>query len=264
MIWDVRKLLSAGESLATPDSATPSDAELSDAQLAELYAYPPDLERPWVRVNFVSSVDGAVSVDGRTAGLATPSDQKVFGLLRELADVVVVGAGTARAEGYRGARTNPALRSARETRGQAPVPPIAVVTASGRLAADAPLFTDTTVAPLVITTTRGADAHGDALRAAGAQVHTAGVQRVEPATLLAVLAELGLHRVLCEGGPTLFGDLVVEDLVDELCLTTAPVLALGGAGRIAAGPPTPPRELTLGHVLCDDDGTTLLRWVRRR
>ncbi|WP_241248886.1 pyrimidine reductase family protein [Rhodococcus sp. X156] len=250
--------------MTTPGAADSNQADLSDAELRALYAYPPELVRPWVRVNFVSSVDGAVSVDGRTAGLATPSDQKVFALLRELADVIVVGAGTARAEGYRGARTNPELRRAREARGQAPVPPIAVVTASGNLAADAPLFTDTTVAPLVITTTRGAEAHGDALRAAGAQVHTAGVERVEPATLLAVLAEQGLYRVLCEGGPTLFGDLVTADLVDEVCLTTAPLLALGGAGRIATGPAGEPRGLSLGHVLCDDDATMLLRWVRRR
>lgn len=258
----MRLLLPAGEFLPT---STPDDArELTPEQLDELYAYPQPLTQPWLRVNFVSSIDGAVSVDGRTAGLATPADKQVFALLRGLADVILVGAETARAEGYGGARTTAALRSARIARGQAPVPPIAVITSRGRLDAAAPLLTDAAVAPLVLTTARADPAHLDGLRAAGATVVSVGRDRVDPATALAALGELGLHRVLCEGGPTLFGEFTAADLVDELCLTTAPVLAMGAAGRITTGASVSPRAMVLGHALGDTDGTMLLRWLRRR
>ncbi len=82
-------------------------AQLSDDHLRSLYGYPDRLDRPWIRTNFVSSIDGAVTVDGVSAGLGTPADKRVFAVLRELADVVVVGAGTVRSENYGGARTMP-------------------------------------------------------------------------------------------------------------------------------------------------------------
>lgn len=243
----------------------PSGEErLTAARLADLYAYPEPLTQPWVRMNFLSSIDGAVSVAGRTAGLATLADKQVFGLLRELADVILVGAGTARAEGYRGARSTAALRAARLAREQAPVPPIAVITASARLDDTSTLFTDTKVAPLVLTTERSHPERRERLRSAGATVLSVGEERVEPAAALAALGERGLLRVLCEGGPTVFGELIAADLVDELCLTTAPALATGPAGRISFGPAAPPRRMVLGHALADTDATMLLRWVRAR
>jgi len=102
--------------------------ELDRAGLAGVYTYPDALRRPFVRVNFVASADGAVGdgASGLSGGLDAPGDRPVFGLLRELADVVVAGAGTVRAEGYRGARTSPELRARRRSRGQAEVPPVAV------------------------------------------------------------------------------------------------------------------------------------------
>ena len=238
-------------------------AELSDEGLRRLYAYPQPLQRPWLRVNFVSSIDGAVSVDNRTAGLATPADQQVFALLRGLADVILVGAGTARAEGYGGARSTAQLRTARVARGQHAVPPIAVVTASARLDPTSPLFTATDVAPLVFTTESADAGRRQRLRSAGAEVHTVGETMVDLHAVLTMLAERDLLRVLCEGGPTLFGQLIGADLVDELCLTTAPWMASGAAGRISAGPSTAPRPMTLEHLLCDPDGTVLARWIRR-
>jgi riboflavin biosynthesis pyrimidine reductase len=212
------------------------------------YAYPPDLDRPFVRVNFVSSVDGAVSVDGRSAGLGSPADKAVFGVLRELAEVVLVGAGTARAEKYRGAR--------KPVRGTSTPPPIAVVTGSADLPVDSGLFTDTRV-PTIVLTTAGAPAdRREALREAGADVVL--LEDLTPASLLAELARRGLHRVLCEGGPGLHGDLVAAGAVDELCLTVAPLLAAGEAGRIARGP-AEPESMELAHVL-EEDGVLLLRY----
>ncbi len=136
------------------DEPTVPGRILDDSDLRELYAYPPELTTPWLRVNFVSSLDGAVAVDGRSGGLGTPADKQVFGLLRELADVILVGAGTARTENYGGARTSEALRERRAAAGLSPVPPIAVVTASGNLDPGMRLFTDTVVPPIVFTSAR--------------------------------------------------------------------------------------------------------------
>ena len=232
--------------------------ELDRAALAGIYAHPAG-PRPFVRVNFVASADGAVSVDGLSAGLDAPGDRAVFGLLRELADVVLAGAGTVRAEGYRGARTSPELRARRRGRGQAEVPPVAVVTASADLDPGSALFTDTAVPPLVLTTAASA---GPARERFGdlAEVVVVGDADVTPAAVLAALAERGLPRVLCEGGPALFGSFAAAGLVDELCLSLAPQLAGAGPGRILEGPAAGAgavARMRLASVLAHDDGLLL-------
>lgn len=226
---------------------------LDDAALAAHYAYPDTPARsPYVRVNFVSSLDGAVSVDGVSGGLGSEGDKRVFGLLRELAEVVLVGAGTVRAEDYRGART--------PTRGTDTPPPIAVVTGSADLDPASRLFTDTHVPPIVLTLDSAPRERRAALAAAGADV--AVLDRLTPDALLAELGRRGLNRVLCEGGPSLHGALQAADAVDELCLTLAPLLAAGTAGRIATGPDgPPPRAMSLVGALVEDSAL-LLRYRR--
>ncbi|WP_345383060.1 pyrimidine reductase family protein [Pseudonocardia yuanmonensis] len=235
------------------DPAGPAaPAELAPEDLPGVYAYPPDPGRPWVRVNFVSSLDGAVSVDGRSGGLGTPADKAVFGTLRRLADVVLVGAGTARAERYRGAR-RPAI-------GRDAPPPIAVVTGSAALEPDLGLFTDTFVPTIVLTTAGAPPERRAALREAGADV--VELPDLAVPTLLGELERRGMRRVLCEGGPGLHGDLIAAGAVDELCLTLSPLLAAGDAGRIAHGPAgRAPEGMALASVL-EEDGTLLLRYVR--
>jgi 5-amino-6-(5-phosphoribosylamino)uracil reductase len=230
----------------------PGPEHVDDAALAAHYAYPDDLAAPYVRVNFVASADGAVTVDGRSGGLGSDADRAVFGMLRELAEVVLVGAGTVRAEDYRGAR--------RPTRGRADPPPIAVVTGSADLDPGARLFTDTRVPPIVLTVSASDADRRDRLAAAGADVVV--LDRLDPDALLAELGRRGLHRVLCEGGPSLLGSLQAADAVDELCLTVAPLLAGGDAGRIAVGPAgAPARPMSLVGALSDHD-TLLLRYRR--
>jgi riboflavin-specific deaminase-like protein len=230
----------------------PADHNLDDEQLAGRYAYPENLGAPFVRVNFVASADGAVSVEGRSAGLGSPADRRLFLLLRELADVVLVGAGTVRAEDYRGAR--------RATRGRDSPPPIAVVTGSARLDPAGRLFTDTRVPPIVLTLTSAPLERRELLAAAGGDV--VALDRLTPDHVLAELARRGLHRVLCEGGPTLFGELVAADAVDELCLTVAPLLVGGTAGRIAVGPEGGHRRpMKLADTL-HEDGVLVLRYRR--
>jgi riboflavin biosynthesis pyrimidine reductase len=235
--------------------------ELDREGLLAHYAYPEGLTRPMVRVNFVASADGAVAVDGVSGGLDAPGDAEVFGTLRELADVVLVGSGTVRAEGYRGVRTSDDKVARRRARGRGDVPPVAVVTTSADLDPAAGLFTDTRVPPLVLTAAAAPAAARERLAAAGAEVVPVSGDdpaATDPATILAALAARGLHRVLCEGGPALFGSLLAAGLVDELCLSVAPQLVGSGPGRIVAGPALDgPRRLSLTSVLAHDHGLML-------
>ncbi|HEX7303746.1 dihydrofolate reductase family protein [Lentzea sp.] len=211
---------------------------MTDTDLAALYDY-----ESGVTANFVSSVDGSVSVEGRSEGLGSPADKLIYSLGRELADVVLVGAGTVIAEGYRGARRERPL-------------PIAVVTARGSLTPDLPLFTDTAVPPIVITCASAS------LPALPAEVIVAGDSEVDLPLAVSELAARGLHKVNLEGGPGLFGAMVAAGLVDGLNLTLAPLLAVGEASRIATGPVVPPVDLSLASVLREDD-VLLLRYRRR-
>src|ERR1700735_3967165 len=97
-------------------------AELDDFELAKAYAYP---RERWLRTNMVMSADGAGSLGGRSDGLWAPADKRVFGILRALADVVLVGSGTAEAENYKPARARPALAPLRAGR-----PPAAAIAVS--------------------------------------------------------------------------------------------------------------------------------------
>jgi riboflavin biosynthesis pyrimidine reductase len=230
----------------------PDDEELDDAGLAARYAYPENLRRPFVRVGLVASIDGAVAVAGRSAGLGSAADQRIFQMQRRLADVILVGAGTVRTEGYGGAGS-PAS-------GKNTPPPIAVVTGSALLDPTGRLFTDTQVPPIILTLASAPSERRELLAAAGGDV--VALDRLAPDLVLSELARRGLHRVLCEGGPTLFGELVAADAVDELCLTIAPLLVGGHAGRIAAGPESELlRPLELADTL-HDSGVLLLRYRR--
>jgi riboflavin biosynthesis pyrimidine reductase len=238
---------------------TPLD-DVTDDDLARLYGFPEDLDRPWVQVNFVASADGAATLEDRSEGLSHPADKRIFLLGRDLADVVLVGAGTARAEGYRGARTNPERQARRERLGLSGLPPIAVVTGSARIDPESPLLTDTKVPPIVITTAAAPEERRSALAEAGADILIAGEQMIDLTAALKELAARGLRRIDCEGGAHLFGELIAEDLVDQLCLTVAPLLAGAGAGRIAEGRTSSEvRGLELASIL-EEDGFTMLRY----
>ncbi|MEV6657710.1 pyrimidine reductase family protein [Nocardia fluminea] len=243
-------------------------ADLDADALARCYAYPRHLDGPWVRANFVSSIDGAFTVDGVSGGLGTEADKTVFTLLRELADVIVIGAGTLRAENYGGAHPDPQRRIAHHRHGigghpDGTPPPIAVVTATAKLDPASKFFTDAEVPPLIVTTSHADPKQVGALEDAGAQVVVAGEAAIMPSALVRVFAERGLHRVLCEGGPHLFGQLAEAGLVDELCLTTAPMLVGGAGGRITLSASTFDLPMARKQLVLAEDGTVLARWARR-
>jgi riboflavin biosynthesis pyrimidine reductase len=235
------------------------------AALSDLYTYPANLDRCWVRGNMIVSVDGAATVDGRAGGLAGAGDRALFKVMREAADVVVVGAGTVRAENYSGAALSVAARERRQRRGQREVPPIAVVTASGALEPDSRLFALSEIPPLVFTTTASVEATRERLqgRAEVLDASTSDPIVVDPGAVFAQLAQRRLHRVLCEGGPTLLGDVVGRDLLDELGLTIAPMLVGGAAPRIVVGHTAVATRLRVAHIVTDDEGYLYTLFRRR-
>lgn len=228
----------------------PSD-NVTDADLVESLG-------PGLCVNFVSSADGAATHSGLSGGLSGAGDKRHFELLRRVSDVVLVGAGTVRAEGYGPMRVSDASAQWRAKQGMAEHPVFAIV--SGRLDLDprSPIFTDAPVRPVVVTTARAAgigrfEGIADALVAGDGPY-------IDVPTMIAGLRARGLTRILCEGGPTLFGSLLAADAVDELYLTIAARAEGGGAPRITAGD-TPSRSLKLAHVLKSGDDL-LLRYAR--
>ncbi|MFI0349248.1 pyrimidine reductase family protein [Actinomadura sp. 9N407] len=234
--------------------------------LAEAYAYPDTAGSPWVRANMVASADGAATWEGRSGGLGGEADRRLFSLLRGLADAVVVGAGTVRAESYGPARPDPGWEGLRA--GRPATPALAIVSRTLDLDFGAPVFTEAGpgAATLVLTTET---ADPGRLRAARehAEVITAGRDGLDFRAAFARLAELGRPRLLCEGGPLVLAQVAAAGILDELCLTVSPVLASGSAPRVLDGPSLPPpSRLRLAHVLEDADGEgfLFLRYVRKR
>ena len=238
---------------------------LDDAELARLYHYPaPAKPQTWVRANFISSIDGAAAVSGRSGALGRTGDRVVFTLLRALADVVVVGAGTVRAENYGGVTLAPPERQRRRAAGQTVVPRLAIVTGSGLLDRDMRVFTDTELPPLVLTCTAAIAATRRRLagRAEVLDCSANDPARVDEPTMLDVLATRGHYRVLTEGGPSLLGSFIDSGLLDELCLTVAPYLLGGPAPRIATGPGEMLTAMRCAHLLTDDSGYLYGRYVK--
>jgi riboflavin biosynthesis pyrimidine reductase len=219
-------------------SEAPTAAEdISEDELRLLYAAP---SAAWLRVNMVSTVDGAATgEDGLTGSVNNAADHQVFHALRRMADAIVVGAGTARAEGYR-PTDRPTVVVSR--RGDVPValrggPPGSVL----------------------LVTRQGAVGLAEARSLLGAEhVMVLGTDTVDLGSLRAALAERGMNDLLSEGGPHLLRDLLGAGAVDEVCTTVVPRIAAGGGPRITAGLPIDvPLDLRL---LLEQDGTLLARW----
>lgn len=226
----LRVLVAPSENVGSPD------LELDDETLARLYAAP---HGSWLRVNMVSSLDGAAwGSDGRTGSLNNAVDRRVFALLRRLADAVIVGAGTARRESYR-----PTAK------------PLVLVSESGAVPHQ---LADPEAAVLLVTRSSARHLHESREVLGRDAVLTLGDDEVDLRRLRPALAERGLEALLCEGGPQLLGSMLAAGAVDELCLTQVPMVAGAGPDRIVTGSSAwAPASLEL---LLEDAGTLLARW----
>jgi riboflavin biosynthesis pyrimidine reductase len=221
-------------------------ADATDDDLLEWYS-----DRPvpaGVVFNFVSSVDGSATVRGHSGGLSDPVDQRILRLLRQLADVLVIGAGTIRVEGYAGELLDEAGRAWRVANGRSPRPSLAVVSGSLRLDPAASFFTTALTRPLVFTSER-ADPHKRAQLETVAEVVNAGVDTVDPRQVVDELTRRGHRRIHSEGGPKLFGSFQEAGVVDGLCLTLSPSLVGGLGARVTAWADEHAVPLELMHVL---------------
>ena len=217
--------------------------------------------RPWVLCNTVSSADGAVEIGGVSGPLGGPADKAVFRALRAVADVILVGAATVRQERYHAPRSSDEVMAARRARGQPDRPRLAVVTGSGRLDPGLGLFADPGNRPYLLTTAVAASGPLAPLVPV-AEVVVAGDDSVDLSGALVHLWNDGARVVLVEGGPTINGQLLALDLVDEWRLTLSPVLAAGTSSRAASGPtPNSPHRFLLDRLLVADD-LVFLRYLR--
>ncbi|MFV0426773.1 MAG: pyrimidine reductase family protein [Beutenbergiaceae bacterium] len=216
------------------------------SDLIDQYAVPG--QRPYLRANMIASLDGAATIGGLSGGLNDAWDKQVFDTLRMLADVVIVGSGTLLAEGYGPLELDQGAVAWRRERGLADHPVLAIVTGSLSMSPDHPMLAAAPIRPVILTHAGASRARRAAL-AAVADVLECGPNSVDLSTAKAALADRGLVHQLCEGGPTVLGQAFAADVVDELCLTMAPIVTAGDAPRIATSPVASPHRMELMHVL---------------
>lgn len=248
--------------LSPKDSLNPGrDDKIDSKALAVAYGYPSlSASQSWVRANMVSSLDGAATGEnGRSSSINTGADRDVYGLLRALADVILVGAGTARVEGYRRATTRAPWLDLRD--GRPAHPTTAVVSRSGNVPPLVSQARDSSGEVLLITCRHaGEEAIDLARKQLGEdQVVVEGQENVDLSAALDALSRRGMQRILCEGGPHLLRDLTASGRLDELCMTLAPRIVAGDHPRITAGDPVAADLVPV--MLIESEGSLLGRWV---
>lgn len=231
---------------------------LGDRALADVYA---SRRRPggWLRTNFATSLDGAITgADGKSGSVNSEADHVVFELLRALSHVVVVGAGTVRAEGYPALTVDPRWLALRHEHGLGEALPVVAVTNRGGVP---PSFLDQPVGSVLLAmpaAAPGLDAARD--RLGDDQVVVCGEDDVDDRRLVSALADRGWTQLLCEGGPHLHRSMVAAGVVDEICLSVTPVVVGGSGSRVTAG-----AGLDAAYrpaVLIEAEGTVMGRWLR--
>lgn len=231
-----------------------SDAELESAYLSDRR------DSTWLYINMVATIGGATTIDGDSSSIGDEQDLIVFRVLRSAADLILVAASTVRAEEYRKPRLPDRLVKLRLDRGQPEIPRVAIVTSS--LEFDIEPFGD---APPIVVTSEDCPSDRRAELQKSTDVLVCGDHQVDLTLALTKLRAMGFGRILSEGGPTLNGQLAAADLVDELCLTTAPMIVSGDSKRIVFGHDAIPggHSYRLARAIV---GTRSLftRWLRER
>ncbi len=231
-----------------PERDRPVDLESPDARerLTELYR-PPRAE--WVRLNLVGSVSGgATGADGTSETLTNATDRVILGVIRMLADVVLVGANSVRAEGYFVPR-----KAA-----------LAVVTSSGDLSEHRITNTGQRGPLLVLCPASAAARARDTVTEPTATIMVVpDVDGILPAAaIITALRDAGYPSIVGEGGPMLAAHLLQSGVVDELCLTTSPVVN-GASSPLFGGAEFAGRPVALDQLLVDDASGLYARWSLR-
>lgn len=226
-----------------PAESVDLDDAASRARLLDWYS--PDSSQ-WLRLNLVSSANGsAAGPDGTSESLTSASDRRILGVIRELSAAVLVGAASVRTEGYQVPRRSR----------------LAILTSTGDLRGHR-LDPEQAERVIVVCPAEAADDARRAVPGALILVASASAGRIDPADALAVLRDAGCSSIVCEGGPTLAGAMLEAGLVDDVCLTTSPVLRDASLPLLGAGPLSE-HPLALRHVLVDDAGFVFTRWSTR-
>lgn len=213
--------------------------------------------RPWVMLNIVESIDGATAIDGGASGLNDADDRQLFLALRAVADVVMNGAETIRAENLGPVKLSDDMKSHRLEVGMVDPPTMVVLSRSLSLDPGLRVFSDPERRPKIIT---GMDVDPDRVEALDDVADIVQIEKLDGASIIGALSDASV--ILCEGGPTVNSQLVADGVVDEVNLTISPVLALGESKRVAAGPPKqPPTPMRVDRTLVGDQ-SLFLRFVR--
>lgn len=232
--------------------------ELPFGDLASVYAWP---KAPrWVRAMMLHTLDGAAAgPDGRSGSISSPADRQVLAEVRRLADAVVIGAETMRAERYSPMRAKPEAAQERAELGLAVAPVLVIVSASLDLPWDEPVFSESAITPLVVT---AATADATAQEQAGRSCDLVVVEQdtVTADALLEVLGVRGLRRIVCEGGPRLLRMLLDAGVVDELDFTIAPWI-IGREQDPYAPPPLPVQRFEPATMMTNE-GFAFMRYLR--
>ena len=243
----------------------PDARELSVEDLAGLMLVAQRPIRGWhVRSNMIATIDGAVrGPSGTSVDISNATDRAMLGMLRGISDAVIVGSRNALAQPYLPLPAKERWQTLRREHGMAPAPQLVVVTNTG-LPVDAPCFTTGNTPTIVVTSER---CSADALVAmrAVATVIVAGGNAVDFHSALDQLAQMGLWRVLCEGGPSLLASMSTTGVLDEMCVTTASLWSGAAGEAMTSGgmPPLPaPTSMALARLLVDDDDYIYAHWVR--
>ncbi|MYE08659.1 MAG: pyrimidine reductase family protein [Acidimicrobiaceae bacterium] len=238
-------------------------ADIDPMELYPALPRPKPAGRPWLMLNMIASADGAIAVDGTSEALGNPADEAVFSAVRACADWIVAAAGTVRAERYSLPRPGAESRRARRAAGRSDRPRLAVVSASLDLDLDLPLFADQRAGdelPVILTGRDAAAGAADRLEPVAEVVRLASV-RPQAEEILAELDRRGAEVVLSEGGPSFNAQLADAGVIDELCLSIAPLVTGGAGPRIVHGSlRTVPLNLTIDHLLEASD-TLFVRYV---
>ncbi len=212
---------------------------------------------PWVMANFVSTIDGAAVVDGGSSAINDADDKAMFAAIRAVPDFILIGAGTLRAEDYRPVTLDEERRAARTEAGLDPTPHLVVASRGLDIDPGHGVFSDPEHRVTILT---GQDAPNDRFFDLS---EAADVVRLSDTSPSGMLHYMRMARVvLCEGGPTLFGQLIAARLIDEMSLTMSPMLVSGQSPRVAHGEwAEPPLDMRLDRVLYGDR-SLLLRFLR--